>query len=184
MISPITTRRLRLVSLSTEVLRLLFDKDVVKANEQLCFEVSESSSILGFSWLKKRLKLIESDASQHPWMYRAIIREKDNQMVGFISFHHKAPDPDLREYSSNGAELGYTIESELRRQGYAKESILGMIEWAKSEHGITDMFVTISPENMPSMKLAEALKFVKIGDHQDPIDGLEYVMKYPLIEHE
>ncbi len=104
-------------------------------------------------------------------------------MVGFISFHHKAPDPDLMSYSSNGAELGYTIEPEFRRLGYAREGILGMIGWAEKDYGVKDIFVSISPENVPSMKLAKSLGFEKVGENIDDIDGLEYVMKNPFIKH-
>ena len=56
-------------------------------------------------------------------------------MLGHISFHHKAPDPDLLEYSERGAELGYTIEPEYRRHGYDRESAISMMEWAGREHG-------------------------------------------------
>lgn len=137
--------------------------------------------MIGNPWVERRLKMIEDDPSQHPWMYRAIIQKASNTMVGFISFHHKAPDPDLQEYSFNGAELGYTVEPEFRRIGYAIESILGMIGWAENEYEVKDIFVTISPNNIPSMKLAKSLGFVKVGEHNDDIDGLEYVMKYHVV---
>ena len=183
MIFPINTDRLRLESLSVGVLGSIVDEDLSIANDLLSYEIPSSSSMIGYPWIERRLRMIEADSSQHPWMYRAIIQRSSNKMVGSISFHHKAPDPDLSAFSSNGAELGYTIEPEFRRLGYARESILGMIGWVDKEYGVKDIFVTISPENVPSMKLAESLGFVKVGEHQDDIDGLEYVMKYPINEH-
>ena len=183
MILAINTDRLRLESLSVEVLKSLVNGDLNSANELLSFKIPSSTSRIGFPSVKRRLDMIETDSSQHPWMYRAIIRKSSNKMVGVVSFHHKAPDPDLSEFSSNGAELGYTIDPAFRRMGYATESILGMIGWANKESGTKDMFVSISPENEPSMKLAKSLGFVKVGEHQDEIDGLEYVMKYPFEEH-
>lgn len=183
MIAPITTDRLRLESLSVEVLKSILIQDINTANELISFKIPSSSSIIGFPWVELRLKMIEADSTQHPWMYRAIIQRRSNVMIGFIGFHHKAPDSNLSAYSSNGAELGYTIDPEFRRMGYARESILGMIDWAEKEYGVRDIFVSISPENIPSVQLAKSLRFVRVGEHEDDIDGLEYVMKYPLMEH-
>lgn len=75
------------------------------------------------------------------------MRKDDNQMVGHISFHHMAPDPDLVEYAQAAAELGYTVEPMYRRQGYARESAVAMMEWAARQHGVRDFIVTISPDN-------------------------------------
>ena len=90
-------------------------------------------------------------------MYRAIVRDEDSEMVGYISCHHGFPDPDLSEYSENGVELGYTIEPVYRRHGYARESILGIIDWAYREEKNSEIFVTVSPENEPSLELAKRL---------------------------
>lgn len=98
-------------------------------------------------------------------------------MVGFISFHHKAPDPDLTEFSELGVELGYTVEQAFRRKGYAKESAIAMMDWANREFGVRDFVLTISPENHPSLEMAESMNFETIGEWDDPIDGLEFVMK-------
>jgi RimJ/RimL family protein N-acetyltransferase len=95
-------------------------------------------------------------------------------MVGHISFHHKAPDPFLLAYSRCGAELGYTIEALYRRQGYATESALAMMAWARKQ-GVEDFFLTISPQNIPSIRLAEAMQYRKIGELIDEIDGIEYL---------
>ena len=97
-------------------------------------------------------------------------------MVGFISFHHKAPDPDLLEYSVLAVELGYTVEAEYRRHGYAKESAIAMIEWAGYERGVGDFVLSISPDNVPSLRLARSMGFQVVGEQMDEIDGLEHVL--------
>jgi len=112
-------------------------------------------------------------------MYRAIVRKEDSEMVGYTSFHHAFPDPDLAQYSECGVELGYTIEPSYRRLGYAPESILAVIDWARKKHTNAEVFVTISPANKPSINLAKSLAFVKAGERSDDIDGLEHVLKYP-----
>ncbi len=178
MIEPIKTPRLRLESLSTDCLEALIDEDLVRARSSVSFCMTIDTSLAGQYWLSRRLGMIREDASHHPWMYRAIVREEDNEMVGYISCHHGYPDPDLADYSKHGVELGYTIEPEYRRNGYAHESILALISWACTEKRDVEVFITVSPENEPSLKLAESLGFVKVGEHLDEIDGLEYVFSY------
>jgi RimJ/RimL family protein N-acetyltransferase len=95
-------------------------------------------------------------------------------MVGHISFHHKAPDPDLLEYSGNAVELGYAIEIDQRRKGYAKESVLAMMDWA-NKRGVSVFVLSISPQNLPSLRLAESMGYRKISERIDDTDGLEYV---------
>lgn len=179
MIPPIRTPRLRLESLSVECLEALIAEDLQRVRKTIPFRMTVDTSLAGQLWISRRLDLIRKDASHHPWMYRAIVREADNEMVGYISCHHGFPDPDLLAYSDKGIELGYTIEPIYRRRGYARESILGLITWALEERESAEVFVTISPENEPSLELAKYLGFVKIGEKWDDTDGLEIVFRHP-----
>lgn len=179
MTDRIVTDHLFLELLSIDFLDAAVVKDLQRAKRLVDFNISNHSSFFEHGWISQRLKKIIEDSSQHPWMYRAIVTKKENEMIGFICFHHKYPDPDLRDFSNNGVELGYTIESDHRRKGYAKESVLSMIKWAEQKTNLIDIFVTVSPDNLPSMALAQSLGFLKVGEHQDDIDGLEYVMRYP-----
>ena len=175
-IPHIESNRLLLISMSLAFLRAITNNDVPAAQHLVDFAVPLNCSLTKMIWASRRLQMIEADPTQHSWMYRSIVRKSDNQMVGFISFHHKAPDPDLLAYSNSAAELGYTIEPEYRRNGYAKESALAMMQWASREHHVRDFILTISPANLPSLKLAESMGFKIIGEHIDDIDGLEFVM--------
>ncbi len=164
--------------LSTECLQTLFVGDIEAARRTVDFLIPEACSLLGEYWVGERLKMMEADPRQRDWMYRAIVRTFDRQMVGHISFHHKAPDPTFAEYSACGAELGYTIEPPYRRQGYASESIAAMMIWARTK-GVLDFFLTIDPENLASIALAEALGYERIGELQDEFDGLECLYRSP-----
>jgi [ribosomal protein S5]-alanine N-acetyltransferase len=55
-----------------------------------------------------------------------------------------------------------------------KESALAMMDWAR-KRGVTDFFLTISPQNLPSIQLAESMHYRKIGELVDEIDGIEYL---------
>jgi ribosomal-protein-alanine N-acetyltransferase len=173
-IPAIQTNRLRLISLSRDCLLAMLKGDYKAAGAFCEFTVSPDSSLLRHSSIQRRLAMIEKDPEQHPWMYRAIVRKFDNVMVGHISFHHKAPDPDLLEYSGHAVELGYTIDIGHRRKGYARESALAMMEWANKQK-VETFCLSISPGNMPSLRLAESMGFRKMSERMDETDGLEYV---------
>lgn len=174
---PVITGRLQLVSMSVQFLEYMISGDLQEARNYSGFDIPQDCSLSGMNWVGRRLKMIVEDPEEHPWMYRAIIRKSDNLMIGHISFHHKAPDPDLVEYSPFAAELGYTIDPDFRRQGYAKESAEAMIMWAHRGYNLKTFILSISPENIPSLKIAESLHFKKVAERMDEEDGLEYVFR-------
>lgn len=175
-IKAIETGRLRLVSLSLGCLEAMLRGDHAAAGELGGFIVAPDCSLLRMPWIERRMDMILKDPAQHPWMYRAIVESESGAMVGHISFHHMAPDPDLLDYSANAVELGYTIEGAYRRRGYARESVSAMMDWAKRQ-GVRSFFLSIGPWNTPSLKLAESLGYMKIDEKMDEIDGLEYLFK-------
>jgi RimJ/RimL family protein N-acetyltransferase len=170
----VLTNRLKLILLTTECLCAFFRGEYLRASALGGFTVAPECTLLGHPSMKRRLAMISADSEQHPWMYRAIVRKDDNLMVGHISFHHKAPDPDLLVYSNNAAELGYAIESSYRRNGYARESALAMMGWAINQN-VDTFILSISPDNIPSIRMAESMGFKKISERMDETDGLEYV---------
>lgn len=174
MIPEIDTPRLRLVSMSVECLEAFLAGDREKAELEGGFAIAEDCSLMKKSWVGHRLKMIEEDPKQHPWLYRAIVRKSDNAMIGYINFHHKAPDPDLLEYSDNAAELGYTIEPAYRKNGYAKESAVAMMNWANGQK-VETFVLSVSPSNIASLSLAKSMGFKNVSERMDEIDGLEFV---------
>lgn len=170
----IGTERLKLVALSVDCLGAMLEGDRDLAGRLGGFLVPSGCELPEGAWIRRRLGMISENAGQREWLYRAIVLKKSNEMAGHINFHHMAPDPDLEAYSDNGAELGYTVEERFRRQGYARESVMGMMGWAR-DRGVRDFFLSISPSNIPSLRLAERLNFRKIDERMDEIDGLEHV---------
>jgi ribosomal-protein-alanine N-acetyltransferase len=149
---------------------------------------SEAEKILGLAvppaWYEKRarwemrLGQLRQDPSLQPWLSRAMalrgqITGLSPVMVGYIGFH-TGPNPEyLRELAPGAVELGYTVFSEHRRRGYAREAAQALMEWARREHGITRCVVSISPKNAPSLALARDLGFQRIGSQMDEVDGPE-----------
>lgn len=104
------------------------------------------------------------------WLLRAMVRRADGEIVGYINFHGP-PDEAGR------AELGYTVFEPHRRQGYATEAALAMMRWAHEAHGVSTFVVSISPANEPSLRLADAMGFLRTGTQIDEIDGEEWVFE-------
>jgi len=99
-----------------------------------------------------------------------MLRRSDGAFIGNIGFHGK---PN----AMGQAELGYGVEPQYRRQGYASEAALALIDWARHEHGIQRFVVSVSPTNKPSLGMAAKLGFQRIGTQIDEIDGEEYVFE-------
>lgn len=116
-----------------------------------------------------------SDAAYGRWSLRAIGLRSSGAMVGHIGFHSRPDAEYLRPFAPDGIEFGYTVFPSHRRQGYAREAIRGLINWAMKEHPVRRFVVSISPANVASATLAGKLGFVKVGEHLDEVDGLEEV---------
>jgi RimJ/RimL family protein N-acetyltransferase len=51
------------------------------------------------------------------------------------------------------------------------------MRWAYDHHEITEFVVSISPNNIPSLRLAKSLGFERVGSHIDEVDGLEDIFR-------
>jgi ribosomal-protein-alanine N-acetyltransferase len=157
---------------------------------------SEAERILGVAvpsaWYEKRarwemrLDQMRQDPSLQPWLARAMVLRGQGMagptpvMVGYIGFH-TGPNPEyLRELAPGAVEMGYTVFSEHRRRGYAREAAQALMEWARREHGITRFVVSISPQNAPSLALAQGFGFERIGSQIDEVDGPEDIFELRL----
>ena len=131
-------------------------------------DLADDPAVLRFA-----LAQLAADPDYLPWSVRALILKESGGMIGHIRFHTR-PDPDyLRPYAEKAVEFGYVVFSAHRRRGYAEEAIDGVMRWAQDEHDIQRFIVTISPDNVASLRLADRFGFRKIGVHVDEVDGIE-----------
>lgn len=113
-----------------------------------------------------RVPQVKADATTNKWFIRFIVLKELNQVIGSVSFHG-IPD-------ENGMmEIGLGIEEAYRNQGFAKEALLGMWRWVCGEPGVKTLRYTVSPENIPSIKIIEGYGFNYLGQQMDEIDGPE-----------
>ena len=124
--------------------------------------------------LRRRRDQISRDPDCAPWLLRAIARRDTRGFVGRIGFHGE-PGSNALE-ALDALELGYAIEPEFQRQGFAEEAIRGMLAWAATR-SISRFLVSIGPTNIPSLALAAKLGFTEVARVVDDEDGPEIVFE-------
>jgi RimJ/RimL family protein N-acetyltransferase len=167
-VEPIRTERLELVALAPEAIRGLIAGKRDEAERMLGLslpaEFPNEGDLVGF--LPIQLKRMEAEPHRREWMARIIVTKPEGA-VGHCGFHGP-PDTIGR------AEIGYTVFSQFRGRGYAKEAARGLVDWA-FEQGEREVYATVSPSNAPSLAVVRRLGFMQVGTQEDEVDGLELV---------
>ena len=173
MADVVTTERLDLIPLEPPILRWIESGDVAAVERAIGARVPAG-------WTETiparlRLEQLAADASEQPWLVRAMVLRQSGQVVGSVGFHAR-PDEHGR------VELGYDVVPAHRRKGYAREAILALTRWVVGTQGARICVASISPDNAASIALVRSLGFRRIGERIDDVDGLEYVFEraFPL----
>lgn len=171
---PIETGRLRLATMSPELLRASLADDLARAETLL-------GARLPAEWLelepvfRLRLRQLEERPADEPWLTRAVVLVREARVIGVCGCHGPPGGAWLRDFAPDGVEFGYTIFSADRRRGYAAEAAGALVRWAGEEHGVRRFVLSIGPENLPSARLAAKLGFQRVGEWVHPERGLEHV---------
>jgi RimJ/RimL family protein N-acetyltransferase len=102
-----------------------------------------------------------------------VIDASSGDIVGHAGFHGP---PD----ESGMVEIGYTIEPEFRRRGYARATVAALIAYASNDPSVTRVRASISPDNTASLATVRPFGFVQVGEQMDEIDGLELIFEVPV----
>lgn len=168
------SERLELRSLSAAFLGASLAGDVQAANRMLGVPVSPD-------WFQERLLMqrrlaqLRHDPPLQPWLLRAIVLCEEQVMVGRIGFHAGPGAADLQDFAPQGVELGYKVYPPFQRRGYATEACAILMSWATQMQPGIPFVVSISPDNVPSLRIARHFGFQKVGTRLDEIDGPEDV---------
>lgn len=121
----------------------------------------------------RRIAQLEVDSELVPWLARAMVLRSANRVVGNIGFH-AAPD------ERGSVEVGYTVLPEDRRQGYAREAVGALTNWAFESGEARICVASVAPDNAASLSLVRSFGFEQVGEQIDEEDGLELVFERPL----
>lgn len=168
-VETIRSPRLELVSMTLTAMRALQERNLDVASREATATVPDGLAEDLDDFLRYRLAQVEADPSIRQWLGRFMVltdEAGERRVIGTLGFH--GPPDDLGRL-----EVGYRVEARYRRQGYARESVQALFDWAVSAHGVHRFIASISPTNGPSLQLAAGFGFVRTGSHIDEIDGLE-----------
>ena len=173
-VEPIRTRRLEIAALTPAMIEALVDGDRAGAADLL------GGASVPDDWpdrhderfLRLRLGQLRAHDELQEWSVRGVVSLEDRALIGHIGFHGPPGVNALRR--ADAVEVGYSIFPGYRRRGFATESVRGLIEWARAEHGIRAFIASVSPDNAPSLGVVARLGMVHVGEHWDEEDGLEH----------
>ena len=119
------------------------------ANDEPLYGVYEEEfsreDVVRFVELQQQYSLAETE------QLRLMICSHDGARLGSI---------DLTDYDGKKADVSIIIPDQAnRRQGYAEEALHLMVDYAKSL-GLRELYATIHPENIASIKLFSKVGFV------------------------
>ena len=165
----IETPRLRLHHICADDLITLFeepgnlviydDKPYSNPHRQL---MDESGPL---AW---RVPQVKRDPALNKWFVRWIVLKENEEIIGSTSFHG-APD-------SNGMiEVGLGIQENFRNQGFAREALRGYWLWVLQFPEVKILRYTVSPTNVPSIRVVDFFGFEYKGQQMDEIDGPENI---------
>lgn len=165
----ISTERLELHHIPSDGLISLYEeKSDLLAIAGRDFSNPHLNLVIESGPLRWRVPQVKADPTTNKWFVRFIVLKELKIVIGSTSFHG-VPD-------ENGMmEIGLGIEEAHRNQGYAKEALLGMWRWVCSEPGVKTLRYTVSPENIPSVKIIEGYGFEYMGQQIDEEDGPENI---------
>jgi RimJ/RimL family protein N-acetyltransferase len=163
------TPPVELVQLAADTLRALADGDLAAANRTA--PVPLTPYLAGPDcrgvWEYRAGQVVEDPASA-AWVTGIVWDPERGIAVGRAGYHGP---PD----GTGMVEVGYSIDPQYRRQGYARAALLALLERAEREPGVTTVRATISPGNVASRDLVLSHGFVEVGEQMDEEDGLEIV---------
>ncbi len=86
----------------------------------------------------------------------------DGRMVGHVGFFDM--ERDMTPSLVGLPEMGWIFDPSVHGQGIANEACAAALQWADREFGPVSIPAIISIDNIPSMKLAEKLGFIREPD--------------------
>jgi ribosomal-protein-alanine N-acetyltransferase len=115
-------------------------------------------------FLRFRRGQLAIDPDRYPWSVRAIVLRAERRMIGFVNFHGA---PGVNDTATpNALELGWTVFEADQRRGYATETALALMDWAR-RRGVSHFISSTTPGNAASLRVHDKLGFRRTGEVVD-----------------
>ncbi len=162
------TPPVQILQLDAAALRALADGDLAAADRTSPVPLTpylagpECSRV----WQFRAVQVVEDPASA-AWI-TGVVWDPDRRLAVGRAGYHGPPEGGV-------VEVGYSIDPQHRRQGYARAALRALVERAAREPGVTTVRASVSPDNVASRDLVLSEGFVPVGEQVDEEDGLELV---------
>ncbi|MEU0092890.1 GNAT family N-acetyltransferase [Kribbella sp. NPDC006257] len=180
------TPEIRFAELSSTTMAALLADDLTTPRAESGVELGELFVDDRAKWLwNYRLKQLDTQPEAADWIARAVLAEPAEPadgppdeagpgevVVGYAGFHGPPDEAGM-------VEVGYTVDPQYRRRGYAKAILAALIDRAAAEPAVRVVRATISPDNVASLATIASFGFTQNGDQWDEEDGLELIFERP-----
>ena len=163
------TPRVRVLQLDAATLRALAEGDLTAADRTS--PVPLTAYLAGVdcrsAWTRRAHQVVEDPASA-AWI-TGVVWDPDRRLAVGRAGYHGPPD------EGGMVEVGYSIDPQYRRQGYARAALRALVHRATAEPGVTTVRASVSPDNDASRDLVLSEGFIAVAEQIDEEDGLEIV---------
>ena len=97
------------------------------------------------------------------WFQFALRQQPSQKLIGDIGFRRHTRGPSYE------AEIGYSLDPLFQKQGYMREALQALIDWAQKQLLIRRFSASIDPRNTDSARLLTALGFERQARFQKSI---------------
>jgi ribosomal-protein-alanine N-acetyltransferase len=160
--------QLRLVKVPEPVLHALARGEAVETSKHPATPYLMGEQCVGL-W-RMRSRQIADAPMDAPWVTRFVVVPGVDAPVGLAGFH--GPPDEV-----GTVEIGYRIDPEQRRKGYARQALETLLAVARAHPDVHVVRATISPDNQASRSLVESYGFEDAGEQWDNDDGLEIIFE-------
>ena len=169
--ADVSSDRLDLVPMSLELMEALLRGDLETARHMVGYRIPVDWPHVMKSVLQFRIPIGKAQPETLRLLLRAMVLRTDPQVVvGRLGFHGPADDDGM-------LEIGYEVFPAHRRQGYAREAVIAMFDWARRDPAVHRFRASVSPENLASRNLVTGLGFIEVGSQWDEEDGEETIFE-------
>lgn len=163
-------------------------RELTSDDEKAFLKATESWSSKDLDWItfvwkpgmshQEHLKILENNKDKnkiekHHVTSTMLYGFLENTIIGRVSIRHNLNE-NLRQ---RGGHIGYAVCPEFRGNGYAQQMYLQALNYCKTNLNMSELLVTCSNSNIPSIKVIENQNHDLIESFED-IHTQEVVNKY------
>ncbi len=158
------TKRLLLINGDLAILEKLIEGNQPLA-EYLKVNVPENWSEHGAPIFQYSLERLSKHPDEQPWLTWLPVIKDSRTLIGSCGYKGLPDEHGI-------VEIGYEISENQRNQGYATELAVALVQHAFGFPTINNVLAHTLAEENPSVKVLRKIGFVKVGEIEDPEDGL------------